>query len=132
MSLDDSAYCISPYGGVYYVNYVDGVMFSYGCTISPDTDWDDCACYVDPSGNVGYGFNVYGSYGIWPKYAFKFFQKYWWLRSPATFYDNGGVFLMASSGDLDYHYDGFGHLSYGRTIAGHSRHRLRLACLPGW
>ena len=28
--LDDSAYCVSLYGDAHYVNYVDGVMFSYG------------------------------------------------------------------------------------------------------
>ena len=49
--------------------------------------------------------------GIWQKYASKFFQKYWWLRSPVTSF--GGAWVVSPSGGVDlYDYGVWG--SYGR------------------
>ena len=52
--------------------------------------------------------------GIWQKYASKFFQKYWWLRSPVTSFGYGAWYVRS---DGDVISGGFVTGSYGRRPA---------------
>lgn len=59
--MDDSysAWLVVPSGDVYYY-YSSGVDYSYG---SPNTNWDDYVCLVNPFGGVDNGAHVPDSYG---------------------------------------------------------------------
>ena len=99
---------------------VHQISINYWWLRTPNTYSDGYAYLVNPSGGVdGGGINfvdVYDSYGIWLKYATKFIQKYWWLRSPDV-YNDYNAWDVRSSGEIDDGNDDDIGYSYGRLIS---------------
>lgn len=97
--------------------YGSNITDSYG-TISPNrnhTNETINAFRISFSGDID-GRNwifTTGSYGIWQKYTSKFFQNYWWLRSPYTYVDNL-AWDVTSSGVVSGDFNGNVYFSYGR------------------
>lgn len=95
------------------------IMSSIIPTGSPHTNWNVGVYLFGINGDITYSsvsaddsYGVGKSYGIWLKYAFKFIQKYWWLRSPYTGVSVNAWYVMPD-GDVS-NYNVFVTDSYGR------------------
>ena len=100
-------------------------MFTVPTAQFPDTrkQYDMLIFDVYTDGEVRQNNETYSySYGIWLKYASKFIQNYWWLRSPDTSFFGGDnyVYRVDPSGDVDDDYEGalYSNIgnSYGRNL----------------
>ena len=96
------------------------IMSSIIPTGSPHTNWNVGVYLFGMNGDITYSsvsaddfYGVGKSYGIWLKYAFKFIQKYWWLRSPRT---SGSrvAYLVNPFGDVHGSNGYYVYYSYGR------------------
>ena len=87
------------------------IMSSIIPTGSPHTNWNVGVYLFGMNGDITYSsvsaddsYGVGKSYGIWSKYASKFIQNHWWLRSPNTEDTDYSWFVMPF-GDVYSHYD---------------------------
>lgn len=115
------AWYMKPDGGFDSNNRVG--YLSYGKQ-SPYTLNANAAWHVDPGGNVTVDFDfVSYSYGIimvgfWIEIIIFSSRKYWWLRSPSTYYhDDGSAWKVWSNGYVSYS-GNYVDLSYGHILSG--------------